>query len=429
LAIWTGQEQISHVLKAADVWRQNCLLGDGSVFSNHALWTNENVEELKELFVNNPIDGNKKFYVKLREQIGGAKPAICQLASEAFWLLVLFVSEKSFGVEKKRERISEVWEFSTESIPDSEQLASDCLRGIAKPGTSFLARIWAEYAFLIQVVEAWKALPREEQSRLLTNNPWDLCRWVTSNEGGDVRGFRHMFLYFCYPAFFERICSRNHKKKIYTAFADKLEIKQDYYKLDKSPCGLDRSIFEIRETLQAEYNSAELDFYLSPLRTKWLRKEEDAEADDEASTDASAAQKKFWVEKTIVKGRADREQGPHCLGAALWSPQKSKDGKDIYANMRAVSTGDVVYHLTDNSGFTGVSVVASRATEDFVGLEGTAWGGQPSYRVAVAHISAYSTRTTFIPHPLNAFDIRSVSPAPINIAELTEGGSLHRKEV
>ena len=51
----------------------------------------------------------------------------------------------------------------------------------------------------------------------------------------------------------------------------------------------------------------------------------------------------YWVEKTLVTGRPDRISGPHALGKALWSPQMAKDGKDIYANMRKVKPGDVVF--------------------------------------------------------------------------------------
>src|SRR5690606_7254171 len=42
---------------------------------------------------------------------------------------------------------------------------------------------------------------------------------------------------------------------------------------------------------------------------------------------------KIWIEKTIVNGRPDRLSGDRALGNVLWSPQKSKDGKDIYKNM------------------------------------------------------------------------------------------------
>jgi hypothetical protein len=278
LAIWTSQKQTPQILKAADAWRQKCLLHDGSIFSDQNLWTKQNIGDLRKLFVDNPILGaDKSFYDKLHEQIGNAKPEICQLASEAIWLLLLFVYEGSVGIDKKRERIAEVWKFSGETLPGSEQLADDCLKGLANPGISFLTRMWLEYGFLLVVMEAWKSLPSSEQSRLLSDNPWDLCQWVTNLAGGDVRGFRHMFLYFCYPASFERICSRNHKKQIYTAFARKLEGRQDAYKIDQSPCGLDKSIFELRQALQSEYDTSELDFYRPPLRAQWQKIEEVSE--------------------------------------------------------------------------------------------------------------------------------------------------------
>src|ERR1035438_6596508 len=92
---------------------------------------------------------------------------------------------------------------------------------------------------------------------------------------------------------------------------------------------------------------------------------------------------RYWIEKTIVHDRPDRQEGPNRVGASLWSPQKSNDGRDIYANMRAVSPGDIVFHLTDNLGFTGISNVESKVDDAFTGIPGTAWGGQPGYRVAL----------------------------------------------
>mgnify|MGYP007030125015 CR=1 FL=1 len=72
---------------------------------------------------------------------------------------------------------------------------------------------------------------------------------------------------------------------------------------------------------------------------------------------------KYWIEKTIVHGRPDRIEGERALGKALWSPQKDKRGADIYKNMRAVQTGDVIFHLVDNSKIVGVSIAASNAIE------------------------------------------------------------------
>jgi len=385
LAIWTGLEHTSEVLSVAAEWRHRCLLQDGSVFSESNLWTQRNISELKSLFVDHPILGNGSFYNKFRDQIEDARPEVSQLASETVWLLLLFVSQRKFGIDKKRERISEIWDRSGVPLPQSRALSDASLRGLANPGTAFLTQIWAEYGFLLSLLETWKALSTPEQSRLLSDNPWGLCQWVTNIPSADTRAFRHMFLYFCYPTHFERICSRNHKKKIYASFVNRLEGRQDPNKLESTPCNLDKSILEIRQVLQADYATEKIDFYLPPLRTIWLPSDE--ENSDEAAADGAdsiptpSKQGKFWIEKTNVRSRPDRSSGPHRVGAALWSPQRSRNERDIYANMRDVRIGDVVFHLTDRAGLTGVSVVAGEADHDFPGIANTAWGEQRSYRI------------------------------------------------
>jgi hypothetical protein len=43
-----------------------------------------------------------------------------------------------------------------------------------------------------------------------------------------------------------------------------------------------------------------------------------------------------WIEKSLVKGRPDRTDGPDALGRALWTPLRAQNGADIYRNMRLV---------------------------------------------------------------------------------------------
>ncbi|MBL7837650.1 MAG: hypothetical protein JNM67_09045, partial [Bacteroidetes bacterium] len=88
---------------------------------------------------------------------------------------------------------------------------------------------------------------------------------------------------------------------------------------------------------------------------------------------------KIWVEKTIVNNRQDRIAGDRALGVALWSPQRSSSGADIYRNMRLVNENDIIIHLIDNNIIIGVSRVQAKATEA-EGLEGTDWN-VPSYLI------------------------------------------------
>lgn len=97
-----------------------------------------------------------------------------------------------------------------------------------------------------------------------------------------------------------------------------------------------------------------------------------------------------WVEETHVKGIAEREAGPYALGVVLWSPQRATDGRDIYANMRDVQQGDIVFHLTDNEGISGVSVAAGSADTNFVGLAGSDWADRPAYKVPLTSFTPLS---------------------------------------
>ena len=73
--------------------------------------------------------------------------------------------------------------------------------------------------------------------------------------------------------------------------------------------------------------------------------------------------KRYWIEKTLVTGRPDRNEGERALGKALWSPQRSRDGADIYKNMRLVQRGDLVLHLINNKSISGISIVKEKAIE------------------------------------------------------------------
>lgn len=382
MARWTSLTHTEDVLVQAERWKNRCLIGTGSVFTNKEIWTPANVATLKTLFVDNPILGNQTFYEKLNLQLKDAEPDVCRLAAEALWLLLLFVSKDSFGVETKVGRLRELWALSGEEFPDTPALNEAAMSGLANPGTAFLTKIWAEYGYVLEALNAWKEPGKGGDASLLQNRPWEFCEWVTGIEGGSARSARHMLLYFCYPDYFERISSRNSKKKIYETFKDKLAGNDDAFEGAKSPCNLDRSIYQIRLKLEEERGSKQLDFFHGDLKNEWVSSGHAPSGDsDQDETDTDAPPFRVWVEKCHVKGRPDRQTGNHRLGEALWSPQRAKNGGDFYSNMRRVEPGDIVLHLTDNAAFTGISDVAEPVDDTFVGLSGTDWADEPGYRV------------------------------------------------
>ena len=94
MAIWTDKPHTAALLNAAANWNRNCLLGDGSIFSDAPLWSLENLQQLHSLFVNNPILGKQNFYDKLHLQIADASSDVKKLTAEAIWVLFLIVSDR-----------------------------------------------------------------------------------------------------------------------------------------------------------------------------------------------------------------------------------------------------------------------------------------------------------------------------------------------
>ena len=400
------------ILDAVQQWKQKCLLADSSVFSNVPLWTIANLAILDEHFIKNPITGDEPFLVKFRRQLEPTPGLVKQLAAEMLWLLLLFPS--NIGGTKKRENIMEVWSWSGEQLSESHPLLAllDC--GIGGAGQAFSQRRDLELTFAIRVTRSWKQTKDPWKTSLL-KDPWAFGAWIDVIPDAPNRGLRHMILFLLFPEFYERIATVKHKNAITAAFpkfAEEVARNDD----DSPGVVLDKRLLSIRKALEREHPDQEIDFYRPPIREMWqtldAQEDEDGGTTDvsEKTRAESGAEPWVWIEKTLVKGRADREQGEHRLGSALWSPQKSKSGVDIYKNMRALREGDVVLHLIDNRHFSGVSVVAGTADSAFQGLPNTAWEGQ-AYRVPLRDYSPLDPpleREDFLQSPVGAAELRKV---------------------
>ena len=113
--------------------------------------------------------------------------------------------------------------------------------------------------------------------------------------------------------------------------------------------------------------------------------------------------KRYWVEMTHVKGNPDREVGEYKFGAALWCPQKTTQDQTYYAyeNVKSVRPGDVILHLPDAEGFSGVSIAATAPDSNFKCPEGTQWAGQPGYLVRLkSYVEALLSRYEFLEGPV-----------------------------
>jgi hypothetical protein len=224
-----------------------------------------------------------------------------------------------------------------------------------------------------------------------------------------------MILFLLFPDFYERTATGRHKHAIVAtlnSFSEESIIRDG----DSPGVVVDKQLFSIRKGLERQHPNQEVDFYRPPIEEMWRKPDDQADEDPESPDDSEKpraeydARPRIWIEKTLVKGRADREQGEHRLGAALWSPQKARNGADIYKDMRAVREGDVVLHLIDNRQFSGVSVAAGAADSTFQGLPNTAWQG-PAYRVPLRDyvpLDPPLEREDFLESPVGSAELRKV---------------------
>ena len=117
-----------------------------------------------------------------------------------------------------------------------------------------------------------------------------------------------MFLLF--PDSFERMVTTKHKREVAAAFRDEPDEVPDFAHMRL--VDLDRELLAIRERLQAEYPSEEIDFYESPLKEHWRlgsasaspTEDDDDRADDE--DDESWYRQRFGESEVwaIAPGRA-----------------------------------------------------------------------------------------------------------------------------
>ena len=272
----------------------------------------------------------------------------------------MLLCPSSITVGKKAENVQRVWSWSGQTLSsDSPWLRPEVLEGVGSAGTAYNTNRWREFTFFIRLMLVLKKLPSEKRDELLGDG-WKFAEWLESIPEAKSRQFRPMMLFLLFPDDFERIFGGDHRRLIIQKFSNHSKAAVRRF----SPLDIDRQLNVIRKEQETALGTKEVDFYLSPLVEKW-QTEEAVEEDDEKKEAEHPRPVQYWIEKTVVSGRPDRQIGDHALGKALWSPQTSVDGRNTYSTMRDVQAGDVVLHLTDNIEIKGMSIAAASADNNF----------------------------------------------------------------
>ncbi len=261
------------ILEAAEKWKERCLLGGGSIFSNHRLWTPENFQALNRFYVQNLDLGEGTFFQKLKKQLEAAPPSAKQLAAELVWVMYLIVHKSSMSAVTKLFQIKQVWEWSGEDLPPETWAGGEVLgKGISNPGIAYHTHRWRELLFFITTGCDWVELELVKREELLSD-PWAFAEWLESRENVSGRQLRHALLFLLFPDQFERIVTKHHKRDIIQGFSDQLDEVVDLD--DKNPIALDRAVLMVREKLEEQYPGTEVDFYTPPFHERWIHPDGD----------------------------------------------------------------------------------------------------------------------------------------------------------
>ena len=307
------------VLRAAGEWRDDCLLGRGSIFTSEFLWTRENARALEKHYSHDLDSGEGDFFEKLEGQFANAPDTAIRLVAEILWVIYLIVSRSASSGATKRHQIKEVFSWSGAEVPNDHWALGDVLeKGVAHPGAAYHTHRWRELVFFIDLLIRWTEVSVEDRAHLLVD-PWAFSEWLDTVDGASKRQLPHVLCFLLFPDKFERIASGGHKKKIVAAFAGRLADPSaaEY----KSRTELDRSVLLVREAISEEYG-ADLDFYQDELANIW-KPAKKPPAPKTSNEDADWLNDRFggkrvWILASGEGGRLWPEFGKEGIAAIGW---------------------------------------------------------------------------------------------------------------
>lgn len=282
MARWNDLPWREEVYRAADLWKNRCLMANTSLTGDPDVWTLDNLRELQRRISDNPDWSKQTFEQKLFRQLDGATDDVVHLASDIVWLIYLFPLGKEVNgvlpvikASTKFKRIAKIRGRAGLLLPSGDAFTADALCGVGRSGM-FFKRYFHAIRYLLVVFTKFKQLSRSRQAELLAaDNAWQFARWSDQFRQETQVPMRHALMFFLFPDNFERIVSLSHKKAIVTDLSRKLTAKQLKAFFDLGDFGsllaIDQAIFGIRKHLEQATGTAALDFYSDPHR-QWLER-------------------------------------------------------------------------------------------------------------------------------------------------------------
>jgi 5-methylcytosine-specific restriction enzyme B len=252
------------IYKAAEAFRDHCLLNDGSLlFENAAVWTADNLARFHQKFIEGYDESEGKFNEKLKGQLKDEEQSVKRLAAEMLAVYFLFPRNVTGG--RKKQVVGEVLSWGGDTVREDHLVWQAFEGGLGGGGQGFNTRRYYEMSFLLNFAIAWKQL-KPDEARQTIKDPWLLQDFFDGIDEADGSQLRHMLLHMLFPDFFEFIASGSHKRQIDRAFSGLLK---------EAPDGLDRRLLAIRKELERLLPGQTLNFFRSPLAEAWWSSSDD----------------------------------------------------------------------------------------------------------------------------------------------------------
>ena len=251
------------VFDTANQWKEKCLLGGGSLFTDHNLWGLNKIKKLLKNFNRNIDAEGTGFLGKLENQIKSSSVDEKLLASEIVFML--YLPSCNIKPITKLGYVNRIRQWANKEPIDANNLyiATEKLKGLGSGGPGYGNNLWQEFPYFLRFSEHFLKIRSNDKKHALISEGWKLAEWMdkTIPEEGN-RQFRLMLLHMLFPDKFDRVFSYSTRRKIVIAFQKKI----DTY--NKSTLETDHLLYQIREDLEQKFGK-QIDFFESPVREMW----------------------------------------------------------------------------------------------------------------------------------------------------------------
>lgn len=220
-----------------------------------AVWTDANLAELTEQFIDRPDLGSDDFLTKLEGQLRGVSAGAIQLMAELHVLHFLVIKPSAMSAPRKLSTIDSILSW----MPEPPQVPADIEavmgQGLVHPGLWVMTRRDLQLAWYIRFARAFRQDPDPVGT---AGDPWRLRALTETISDDQAEGARFGLLHLSHPDVFEATVSPGHR----------LAIRDRFAALTDRPEDVDRAIGDIRVALARRFGD-EFSFYSDPIRPLW----------------------------------------------------------------------------------------------------------------------------------------------------------------